>query len=101
MLEGRNAFLKLLVLSFAALGLVFAQPARAGEVFGGVYVHDVKLPTDLSGIESGADLVLGYRVSRIGHLWRAELQPYGFIAVNTAGDTDYGAIGIAAKFPLG
>lgn len=91
----------ILVLCAGLFALTEPCAARAGEVFGGVYVHDVKLPTDLSGIESGADLVLGYRVSRIGHLWRAELQPYGFIAVNTAGDTDYGAIGIAAKFPLG
>jgi lipid A 3-O-deacylase len=101
MLEGRNAFLKLLVLSFAALGLVFAQPANAGELFGGVYVHDVKLPTDLSGLETGADIALGYRFGRIGRLWKAELAPYVFGAVNTAGNTDYAAVGLDAKFPLG
>ncbi len=94
--------MRLLALLCAALiAVAFPPPARAGELFGGVYVHDVKLPTDLSGIETGADLVLGYRGGRIGHLWRAELEPYGFIAVNTAGNTNYGAIGLAAKFPLG
>ena len=70
-------------------------PAHAGEVFGGVYVHDVKLPTDKSGIESGADLVLGYRGGRIG---RTPLQPYIFGAVNTAGETNYAAAGLSAKF---
>ena len=29
------------------------------------------------------------------------MQPYVFLAVNTAGNTNYGAAGIAAKFPLG
>lgn len=94
--------MKLLALLFAAfVGIALAQPANAGELFGGAYVHDVKLPTDLSGIESGADLMLGYRGARIGHLWRAELQPYGFVAINTAGNTNYGAVGLAARFPLG
>ena len=74
---------------------------HAAELFGGVYVHDVKLPTDLSGIETGADIQLGYRFGRIGHLWKAELQPYVFGALNTAGNTDYAAVGIDAKFPLG
>ena len=29
-----------------------------------LYVHDVKTPTDKSGIESGADISLGYRGGR-------------------------------------
>ena len=72
--------------------------ANAGEIFGGAYVHDVKLPTDLSGIEGGADLMLGYRGGRIG---RTPLQPYLFGALNSAGQTSYAAAGIAAKFSLG
>lgn len=75
--------------------LLAAAPARAGEVFGGVYDHDVKLPTDLSGIETGVDLQLGYRGNTIGHTF---LQPYMFGALNTAGDTDYAAVGLSAKF---
>jgi hypothetical protein len=94
--------LRLLALLCAALaGMAVAQPAQADELFGGLYVHDVKLPTDLSGIETGADVMLGYRGKRIGHLWKAELAPYGFVAINTAGNTNYGAIGLDAKFPLG
>jgi lipid A 3-O-deacylase len=70
-------------------------PAVAGEVFGGLYVHDVKLPTDKSGIEGGMDVMLGYRGGRIGH---TPLQPYAFGALNTAGETSYAAVGLSAKF---
>ena len=78
-----------------ALLVLASVPAQAGEVFGGVYAHDVKLPTDKSGIESGADLMLGYRGGRIG---RTPLQPYIFGALNSAGDTSYAAVGLSAKF---
>jgi lipid A 3-O-deacylase len=77
----------------AATGL--CGPAQAGELFGGLYVHDVKLPTDKSGIESGADIQLGYRFGMIG---LTPIQPYVFGALNTAGQTDYAAIGLSAKF---
>ena len=69
--------------------------AQAGELFGGLYAHDVKLPTDKSGLEGGADIELGYRGGRIGH---TPLQPYVFGALNTAGQTDYAAVGLSAKF---
>jgi hypothetical protein len=74
---------------------MIAAPVQAGEVFGGVYVHDVDTPLTKSGIEHGADLQLGYRGGRIGH---TPLQPYVFGALNTAGDTSYAAIGLSAKF---
>ena len=70
-------------------------PAHAGELFGGLYVHDVKLPTDKSGIERGMDVQLGYRGGDIGH---TPLQPYVFGALNTAGKTSYAAVGLSAKF---
>jgi hypothetical protein len=76
--------------------LVFASAsAQAGELFGGVYVHDVKLPTDKSGLENGMDVQLGYRGGRIG---LTPLQPYIFGALNTSGETSYAAVGISAKF---
>ena len=81
--------------------LAIPSAAQASELFGGVHVHDVKTPLDDSGIESGIDLSLGYRGESIGHLWRAQLQPYFFVAVNSAGNTNYGAVGVAAKFPIG
>jgi len=85
----RAAFLCPVLLLFAS------APAHAGELFGGLYVHDVKLPTDKSGIESGVDFQLGYRGGGIGH---TPLQPYVFGALNSAGQTSYAAVGLSAKF---
>ena len=79
----------------AALLMVSGVPARAGELFGGLYVHDVKLPTDKSGIENGADIQVGYRFDRIA---ATPLQPYVFGALNSAGKTSYAAVGLSAKF---
>jgi lipid A 3-O-deacylase len=75
--------------------LLSGAPAQAGEVFGGVYVHDVKLPTDKSGLEAGEDIEIGYRGGGIG---RTPLQPYVFGALNTAGETSYAAVGLSARF---
>lgn len=89
--------------ALCALLAALAMPtaAHADEVFGGIHVHDVKTPLDKSGLESGIDFSLGYRAGTIGHLWKAQLQPYVFGAVNSAGDTNYAAVGLSAKFPLG
>jgi hypothetical protein len=81
------------IIAFAAL--LTASPALAGELFGGLYIHDVKTPLDKSGIENGVDVLLGYRGGTIGH---TPLQPYIFGAVNSAGNTSYAAAGISAKF---
>lgn len=78
-----------------ALFVLASVPAHAGDVFGGLYVHDVKLPTDKSGIERGMDIELGYRGDSIGH---TPLQPYIFGALNSAGQTSYAAVGLSAKF---
>jgi len=80
---------------FALAAGLLSTPAFAGELFGGLYVHDVKLPTDMSGIERGMDAMIGYRGGNIGH---TPLQPYIFGALNTAGDTSYAAVGLSAKF---
>jgi hypothetical protein len=74
---------------------IAAAPAHADELFGGIYAHDVKLPTDKSGIESGADIQIGYRGGGIAH---TPLQPYVFGALNTAGNTSYAAVGLSARF---
>ena len=88
-----------LVAAFAAL--LVPSASTAGELFGGIHVHDVKTPLDESGLESGIDLSFGYRGGGIGHLFKGVLQPYLFGAVNTAGNTDYAAVGMDAKFLLG
>lgn len=72
-----------------------AAPAQAGELFGGLFVHDVKTPLTLSGVESGADAQIGWRGGRIG---KTPLQPYVFASVNSAGNTHFAAAGISAKF---
>ena len=81
--------------AFLCLLLAAAAPANAGELFGGLYAHDVRLPTDKSGIEGGADLMLGYRW---GKILGTPLQPYVLGALNTAGETSYAAVGLSAKF---
>ena len=85
----------LLALSAVAAGLLASSPAQAGEIFGGLYVHDVDTPLTLSGVEGGADVQLGWRGGEIG---KTPLQPYAFVAVNTAGETHYAAVGVSAKF---
>jgi len=82
------------LLLLAAL-LPIAAPATAGEIFGGLYVHDVDTVLTKSGFEDGADIQLGYRGGRIG---KTPLQPYIFGALNTAGETSYAAVGLSAKF---
>jgi hypothetical protein len=72
-----------------------SAPAAAGELFGGLYVHDVDTPLTLSGVEGGADVQLGWRGGRIG---KTPLQPYIFGALNTAGETNYAAAGVSARF---
>ena len=91
--------MKSIALGAAALMAVAASSgAQAGELFGGAYVHDVKLPTNLSGFEQGLDVQAGYRGGRIG---KTPLQWYAFGALNTAGDTSYAATGLSAKFGIG
>lgn len=82
----------LLVLPIA---LAAAAPARAGEIFGGLYVHDIDSPLTLSGEEEGVDAQLGYRWDRIG---RTPIQPYVFGALNSAGETHYAVAGVSARF---
>ena len=79
----------------AICALLAATPASAGELFGGLYVHDVDTFLTRSGIEAGTDVQLGYRWDRIG---ATPLQPYAFAAANTAGETHYAALGLSAKF---
>lgn len=89
--------MKTLALAMTALlaGTLAATPAKADEIFGGVYVHDVDTPFTLSGVEGGADIMLGWRGEPLTKL---RLQQYLFVAVNTAGETHYGAFGISRKF---
>lgn len=87
-----------------ALALAFAisAPAQAGEVFGGVFAHAVDTPLSLDSGEGGVDIELGYRGAPIAALAAiGSPEPYAFVSVNTAGDTDFVAAGLAWKFAVG
>ena len=91
--------MKLIRIMCAVLLMVLVpSPAFAGELFGGLFVHDVKTPLDESGLESGVDFSIGYRGGRISG---TPLQPYIFGALNSAGNTDYAAVGLSARLGLG
>jgi lipid A 3-O-deacylase len=99
--EFSAAMRRILVGLGTALFATQSAPALAGELFGGLHVHDVKTPLNLSNIETGVDLSLGFRGGTIAQVWRVRLQPYVFAALNSAGNTDYAAAGISARFGLG
>ena len=84
-----------IIIGAVAVSGMTPAAAKAGEVFGGVYVHDIDSPLTASGIERGLDLHLGWRGGRIG---RTPLQPYVFGSLNTSGETNYAAAGLSAKF---
>jgi len=82
----------------AAAALSAASGAQAGEVFGGLYSHDLDIVTE-AGIEEGVDLELGWRGDRIESL-RAigRPSPYALVSLNSAGDTHFAAAGLSWKF---
>jgi hypothetical protein len=83
------------LISIAAALAAAPAAATAGEVFGGLYVHDVDTPLSIAGIEGGMDVQLGWRGDRIGN---TPLQPYVFGSLHTKGDTHFAAAGLSAKF---
>ncbi len=84
------------LLLFLSLLLVAPAPAAATEIFTGLHAQGVKTPFSLQADrEGGAALSVGVRGKRIG---RTVLQPYLFGSVSTAGDTDFLAAGLSARF---
>jgi hypothetical protein len=82
----------------AAAAALFASPAAAQELFGGIYVHDVETGLTKSGIEDGADIELGWRGRRISFLHViGGPAPHVFVSINSAGDTNFAAAGISWK----
>jgi hypothetical protein len=89
---------KLLILAALPAALAAPAAAQAGEVFGGVYVHDVDTFLTKGGFEDGADLQVGWRGERITGLGAiGGPSPYAFASVNSAGDTNYAAAGLSWK----
>jgi lipid A 3-O-deacylase len=89
--------MKLLVAAIAAVSL-FASPARATEVFGGLYAHDVDTGLTKSGIEDGVDVELGWRGDKMSFLGViGGPRPHAFVSLNSAGDTHFASAGIDWK----
>jgi hypothetical protein len=88
----------LLIVSALAAAAAAPVPAEAGEIFGGIFSHDVETGLTRSGFERGVDFQLGWRGERISAL-RAigSPSPHVFGSLNSAGDTNYAAAGISWK----
>ncbi len=76
--------------------LLLPTPAAATELFAGAYVHGVETKLSLGGpSENGAAISIGVRGDRIG---RTPIEPYALASVSTAGETNFLAAGISARF---
>lgn len=90
----RASISRLLLCAVAAA--LSAGPAPAGELFGGVFAHDVDTPLSRGGFESGAGLQLGWRGEPIAALGLVgSPSPYVFGSLSTAGRTDFAAAGLS------
>jgi hypothetical protein len=85
----------LTALSLLAVG---AGPAAAGEIFAGVYAHNVETPLTTAG-EGGADFQLGWRGGRIEALRALGApSPHVYALVNSDGDTSFASLGISWRW---
>ncbi len=93
----------------AAVALLFlsAAPARAAEVYGGLFKHDVTFLGELVGLgaagrENGTDLHLGLRSDRLDAL-RVLGRPQAHVAVslNSNNTSNFVAAGLNWAIPLG
>ncbi|MEA3036262.1 MAG: lipid 3-O-deacylase [Sphingomonadales bacterium] len=85
--------LRRLLLAATMAAASFAAPARAGELFGGLFAHDVDWIT-ASGEEHGLDVELGWRGARILRALGGP-RPYAFVSLNSAGQTHFAAAGLS------
>ena len=81
-----------------AISLFAATPAFAGELFGGIAVHDVDTPLNKGGYEEGLAVQAGWRGARIKALKAiGGPSPYAFVSVSAEGGTNLAAIGLSWK----
>jgi hypothetical protein len=84
--------------ALALLGLS-AAPAAAGEIFAGVYAHNVATPLTATEREGGADFQLGWRGGRIEALRALGApSPHIYALVNSDGDTNFASAGISWRW---
>jgi len=90
---------RILLSSLAAAAI--AGPAVAGEVFAGVYAHDVDDGISYGQFEEGAQIVVGARTTALDELkFLGRPRVHLLAGVNTAGGTNYIASGLAWRFHL-
>lgn len=85
------------ILAGACVALIhLAAPAEAGEIFAGLYAHDVNTGLTKSGFEEGVDLELGWRGGRIDALdFVGGPRPHAYVSLNSGGNTHFAAAGIS------
>ena len=85
------------ILSGCALAaILFASPATAQEVFGGIYKHGVDTPFTFDTGEGGVDVAAGVRFGGIEALSAiGSPEPYVIGSLNTRGDTSFAGAGLA------
>ena len=84
----------------AAAGLA-AAPAFAGEMFTGLYAHDVDDGISYGKFEEGAQIVVGARTTALDELsFLGKPRVHLLAGINTAGGTNYVATGLAWRFNL-
>jgi len=87
------------LIAMAAAAL--AGPAAAGEVFAGVYAHDVDDGISYGKFEHGAQIVAGVRTTALDELaFIGRPRVHLLAGVNTAGGVDYLASGFAWRFDV-
>lgn len=91
----------------AAAVLAVAAPACAGEVFVGVYKHDVTFIGNAVGLgaagrEDGVDVHLGYRTNKLENLrWLGKPQVHAMVSINSKNTSNFVAAGFDWKIELG
>src|SRR5262245_17941401 len=82
--------------------LAAGTPAQAGEMFAGVYAHDVDDGISYGKFERGAQIVAGVRTTALDELAVIGRPRVHLLAgVNTAGGVNYVASGLAWRFDVG
>lgn len=89
------------VLIAVATALAAVGPAAAGELFAGVYAHDVDDPLSAGKFEHGAQIVAGARTAALDELtFLGRPRVHLLAGVNTKGGLNYVASGLAWRFSL-
>lgn len=90
-----------LILTAALVAASIGSAACAGEVFAGVYAHDVDDGISYGQFEDGAQIVVGARTTALDELkFLGRPRVHLLAGVNTAGGTSYLATGLAWRFHL-